>query len=470
MADTRSVNFRFNFYRDLKALNACIQSSGSGGNISSWQCLQNSERSAGIECPYICVNSIGGTVLWAKTFGTDSTDFGIKATEGPNGYLISGSTKGVTGAQSGTTDVLLVYVDPNGNEQWTKTVGDLSSNDFAFETVTAPGIGFALAGYTASNSFGGDEGCVWIVDSTGNVQATFLTGGSQHDEIRAAVMGQSTLFLAGNTYSYGLGQAADYWVTKWDLSNGPPVIKWTKTYGGNQNESLQSAQMLPDGNILLMGLSNSYGSGGDGLIVMIDSAIGSPLIAKSYGASGMDVIMSVAFANQGALFLGQTNSSGGAQTNILLVAPDQTGGTPCNSATATLTPVIQPDTSVFNNVTSDAVTLNIATQTLTSPANTATLTDVCAGTDVTEVTTQFELGLFPNPVLDRCELVFFSNNNSNARVSICNYLGQEVKVLNEGILSGKNSISLDLNDLSKGMYFVKVSTAQGQSTKVFTIQ
>lgn len=407
-----------------------------------------------------------GTVLWAKTFGTDSMDYAVKAAEGPMGYTIMGSTKGVANS-NGKTSILVVSVDANGSELWTKTLGDASANCVGYDIHDVPGVGYIIAGYSSANLVGGDDGSVWLIDYLGNIQINLVTGGNQHDEIRTAIPTPYGLFLIGNSYSYGAGMA-DYWVSRWNVNNGPPQLMWTKTYGGSQNESLQFAGFIPDGQILLTGLSDSYGANGEGLVVMIDTN-GTALLARSYGANGFDSWSEASFANHGALFVGETTSFGGTQSNILLASPGNTGETPCNSAIATVTDVTQSDTVVTSNITTDTIILNIVSHTI-SPANaTGTLTDPCSGTGVRELESDLAFSLFPNPANNSCQIILNSDYNTAATIGIYNHLGQQMSAFNKGIVTGKNSFSLDLSSLNAGLYLVKVTTAKGQTTRTLSV-
>jgi hypothetical protein len=79
-------------------------------------------------------------------------------------------------------------------------------------------------------------------------------------------------------------------------------------------------------------------------------------------------------------------------------------------------------------------------------------------TGIEEVDGNNSLSVYPNPFTDNTKIEFYLENGSNYRVTLCNALGQEVKILSEGISleTGKKSIHLTTSDLEQGVYFCKL--------------
>jgi len=79
-------------------------------------------------------------------------------------------------------------------------------------------------------------------------------------------------------------------------------------------------------------------------------------------------------------------------------------------------------------------------------------------TGIEEVDGNNSLSVYPNPFTDNTKIDFYLENGSNYRVTLCNALGQEVKILSEGISleTGIKSIHLNANDLEQGVYFCKL--------------
>lgn len=79
-------------------------------------------------------------------------------------------------------------------------------------------------------------------------------------------------------------------------------------------------------------------------------------------------------------------------------------------------------------------------------------------TGIEEVDGNNSLSVYPNPFTDNTKIDFYLENGSNYKITLCNALGQEVKILSEGISTetGKKSIRLITSDLEQGVYFCKL--------------
>jgi hypothetical protein len=90
---------------------------------------------------------------------------------------------------------------------------------------------------------------------------------------------------------------------------------WERTYGGSGNEEGYSALQTQDGNILSVGYSSSYGNGQEIFVVKTDLS-GRQLWQKTYGGSNRDVGHKVITTKDGnVMIVGQTNSPGIAYGN-----------------------------------------------------------------------------------------------------------------------------------------------------------
>ncbi|HAY34778.1 MAG TPA: serine hydrolase [Ignavibacteria bacterium] len=68
---------------------------------------------------------------------------------------------------------------------------------------------------------------------------------------------------------------------------------------------------------------------------------------------------------------------------------------------------------------------------------------------------------YPNPFNPETKIEFHLTNNENISLSVFNILGQEVEILFEGLLpAGVHTFNWNAKDLSGGIYFYKLSSAQ----------
>ncbi len=83
-----------------------------------------------------------------------------------------------------------------------------------------------------------------------------------------------------------------------------------------------------------------------------------------------------------------------------------------------------------------------------------------------ELTKDFSFGMYPNPSLDKqITIVYDSNNATNNQIAIYNIQGQEVYQKQLTNNSGFYNQTLDLNNLSSGIYVVKVNSGNNSITK-----
>jgi hypothetical protein len=127
--------------------------------------------------------------------------------------------------------------------------------------------------------------------------------------------------ISGNKTNAGFG-AADYWVVKVDANGNK---QWDKSYGGTDEDYLDSMILTSDGNYLLGGYSSSLISGNktntnyeleDYWVVKIDPS-GNILWQQAYGGSDYDELYALLATSDNGFLLGGTSRSpvSGNKTN-----------------------------------------------------------------------------------------------------------------------------------------------------------
>ena len=110
-------------------------------------------------------------------------------------------------------------------------------------------------------------------------------GGADNDWVDSVQLtADGGYILAGFTESYGAGDA-DAWLVKTD-SNGNKV--WDRTFGGADVDYAHSVQQTADGGYILAGSTKSYGAGGgDAWLVKTDSR-GNKEWGRTFGGADAD--------------------------------------------------------------------------------------------------------------------------------------------------------------------------------------
>ncbi|MES2691623.1 MAG: T9SS type A sorting domain-containing protein [Bacteroidota bacterium] len=78
--------------------------------------------------------------------------------------------------------------------------------------------------------------------------------------------------------------------------------------------------------------------------------------------------------------------------------------------------------------------------------------------------------IFPNPASSAATVNFNLKKSGIVKISMLNVIGQEVSSINAGnLVAGNNSVSLDVNTLSAGVYFVNITVDGVSTTKKLTV-
>jgi hypothetical protein len=264
----------------------------------------------------------GGTDFvagWNKTYGgtgIDGASSFVHTVDG--GYALAGDASFGAGAY----DFWLVKTDAGGNMQWNQTYGG-TDDDNGLSVVQTSDGGYALAGYTFS--FGAGYIDVWLVktDTYGNMQWNRTYGGTGGDTANSAIQTSDGGYaIAGYTDSYGAGNC-DFYLVKTDPSGN---MQWNKTYGGTGNDVLYSMIQTNDGGYFLIGVTNSFGAGGNDLWVVKTDSAGNAEWNKTYGGTGDDQgFRAVQTSDGGYAIGGWTDSFGAGGGDFYLVKTDAGG-------------------------------------------------------------------------------------------------------------------------------------------------
>ncbi len=257
-----------------------IVSTSDGGCILTGETLSNDGDFSGMnkggrDIFVIKLNS-SGDILWKKTFGGSSDDFGKSiTTTSDGGFVLTGYTSSnngdFSGMNKGSYDIFVIKLNSSGEIVWKKTFGG-SSYDWGYSITTTSDGGFVLTGWTSSNdgdfsgmSKGGEtEIFVIKLNSNGDIvwKRTFGGGGINKTQVgeTITITNNDRVVVIGwfdsndNDFSGMNKGSSDIFVLNLN-SNGDTV--WKKTFGGNSSESGNSITSSSDGGFVLTGGTSS---------------------------------------------------------------------------------------------------------------------------------------------------------------------------------------------------------------------
>jgi uncharacterized delta-60 repeat protein len=188
-----------------------------------------------------------------------------------------------------------------GQSYWKRTYGGNYPEQMLFQ----PDGSVLILGSKAPSSADYDD--IWIIkgNSLGDILWSKTYGGSSYDNPRQ-ILSQSdgTSLILGYTNSYGTAKQ-DIWLLK---INSEGDTLWTKTYGGSNYDYPTEMLLQPDGSILILGYTDSFGAGNKDIWLLKVNSFGDTLWTKTFGGIHDDVPVKMLLQSDGSiLVLGVTN-------------------------------------------------------------------------------------------------------------------------------------------------------------------
>ncbi len=253
-------------------------------------------------------------VLWSNNYGGNGTDaFQCIQQTTDGGYIMAGYTYS---SGKGGRDIYIEKTDVNGKEQWKATFGDTGDDSANWIEQTSDG-GYVVAGYTKEKYE--DKSNIWVLKLTkdGKLDWDEEFGGNYSDE---ALMVKPTrdnggYIVVGYTDSYGSGNRDAYaaFVSK----DGSLV--WEKTFGGTGSDGFNAVIQDEDRALLFLGYTDSSGAGNRDVYLIKANVSGQMIWQRTLGGSGADSGSALIQAeNDDYVLVGYKYISSTGVTDILL--------------------------------------------------------------------------------------------------------------------------------------------------------
>jgi len=333
----------------------------SGSSIQKNQSPAGNNQNKGYDYHILKLDQQGQKV-WEKYFSGNQHDYlssTVSTREG--GFFLAGTSYSSLALDkkdksNGSSDIWLIKIDENGEEQWQKTIGTRYSEEARTVTQTTD-EGFVVAGSTNHSKLGYGSKDVFVtkLDKTGKIISQLILGGKGLDEVEKVIPTKDGGALLGiysrsgiyegsskskinskdlnpsliqnsnsesssnnqsnnaesnsdrqNSDSYDINfygktdrnyGEGDYWIVKLD-KNG--TVQWEKNFGGSEDDHIRT-MALSDSGYIIGGESRSQTSGnkrakleeGTDLWVLALDEDGNEQWQQSYNFKNRDVLMSI---------------------------------------------------------------------------------------------------------------------------------------------------------------------------------
>jgi hypothetical protein len=236
-----------------------------------------------------------------------------------NDYIITGKTESFG---AGRTDIYIAKINDSGNIIWQTTYGG-QGYDYGTGISESYGNGYAIVGVTESFGRGFTDIYLIEIDSIGSLIRERVYGGRKFEEARDIVQSPDKGYMiAGSTTSIGSGKK-DLYLIKIDSSGNP---LWEKTYGGTEDDHARSIIALRDGNLAVIGSTQSFGSGNSDIYILRITPDGDSLWSRTLGGiefeRGCDI---TATLDNNLIITGETHSYGIPGGEVIVAKYDNFG-------------------------------------------------------------------------------------------------------------------------------------------------
>jgi len=267
----------------------------------------------------MCPKAQAPDTLWTKTYGGAEWEVGFSVQQTTDGgYIIAGQTN-TFGA--GGNDIYLIKTDSEGDTIWTMVYGSTGDEIASSVWQTIDG-GYVLAGKTNPSGESNPDAYLIKTNAEGDTLWTRTYGGGDDDEINSVIQTDDGYYIAlGTTRSFGQGNADFYFV---ETSPAADTV-WDDTFGGFSNDYGQAVQETDDGYILA-GSTANFGSGNfDAWLVRIDYEY-EIFWHKAFGGADADNAYDVQpTADGGFISAGSTKSFGPGDRSFFLFKASASG-------------------------------------------------------------------------------------------------------------------------------------------------
>lgn len=253
-----------------------------------------------------------GILEWSVTWGGEELDvgYGITVDSSKNIYVV-----GYTELHGFDGDVVLLKYNSTGYLNWYKFWGGLDT-DIGFDVFEDSIGNIYFTGQTSS--FGAESSDLFLVkmNASGSLLWNTTWGYSLPDSGNSLIIDRSDfIYIVGSTHNIGAGNC-DILLLKF---NGSGILKWNKTWGGQNYDVGYGIALDSKRNLFIVGSTRSFGAVNGDVCLIKFNTLGEFMWNKFWGNTYEDVPYSIAIDTLTNIFItGKTKSSGNDYDIFLL--------------------------------------------------------------------------------------------------------------------------------------------------------
>ena len=239
-----------------------------------------------------------GDIEWNKVFGSTTIDIAYSVIQtSDSGYAISGYRMG--------SGIIVIKTDEHGEIMWSKV---MPNTIYGYEIIQTQDGGYAVVGIR----LGVLSLCLIKLNASGDllwesVSETDWQGGNNHGKALVEDT-HGNIWVAGWTTEAYANGGRDVYVAKFSQA-GNQI--WSKAYGGSEFEEANSITIDAAGNIIVAGVTYSFGVGSSNFYVIKLNAVGDIIWTKAIGGGESETANTVIVTSENNYLVGGlTNSYG----------------------------------------------------------------------------------------------------------------------------------------------------------------
>ena len=224
--------------------------------------------------------------------------------------------------QKTSQDAWIIESDSVGNIKEEITLGDFG-NESGYSISKTKDLGYLIIGQTDIGNHGENDILVLKYSQSGKREWSNNFGGSENDYGRSILERMDGNFFSISESYSGVEGGADLLVQV--ISNKGNLL-WENIYGSINNDIGKDAIELENGNIIIVGHTNSYGNGAtDAWIFELDQS-GNEVWGEAFGGMNFDYASSIDLTSSGDYIIsGTTASNGNGENDIWLINYNKEG-------------------------------------------------------------------------------------------------------------------------------------------------